>query len=313
MSCRTTETVLREVERLSASHAAWLERVHRVLLFGAAYDLSGGRLPEPVLAWAQGDEPVESRGRRVALARLRLARADMLAQAARLGRTSHGAGNISPADYSAFMAAVDRHGRRLRALEDLLRRALSETDPLTGVHNRRGMVRDLERERSRSQRTGQPCCVALADLDHFKAINDMFGHQAGDRVLEAAARFFRRRLRPYDLIYRFGGEEFLFCLPNTDLPTARKVLDRLRILMARVPVVLGDGRKVRLTVSIGVAEMMPEAACESAVARADAACYAAKRAGRNRVCVAAPGNGTGWLACVPESAGPAEPRRQAGG
>jgi diguanylate cyclase len=163
---------------------------------------------------------------------------------------------------------------------------MAETDPLTDVHNRLGMMRDLDREWQRSIRTGQPCCVALIDLDHFKCINDTHGHLAGDKVLSIAGRFFMRRLRPYDRVYRYGGEEFLFVLPNTDLAMAERVLNRLRSLMARVPVRLMDGCVLRVTASIGITEMSsPDDSPTVVLARADRAVYAAKNAGRNRVCV----------------------------
>ena len=107
-----------------------------------------------------------------------------------------------------------------------------------------------------------------------------------DQMLAAAARFFLRRLRPYDLVYRFGGEEFLFCLPHADLERARRVLDRLRVLMPRQQWRSPEGRRIPVTVSIGVAALGPKLPPETAIAFADEALYAAKAGGRNRICLA---------------------------
>jgi diguanylate cyclase (GGDEF)-like protein len=190
---------------------------------------------------------------------------------------------VPPEVYRAFMDAVDRYGREARRVEAHFRRCLVETDPLTGIHNRQGMMRDLRREWTRTLRTGRPCCVALADLDHFKVVNDTWGHAAGDRVLCAAARFFKRGLRPYDLLYRFGGEEFLFCLTDTDLDTAHNILDRLRGIMARLPVMLDCGTRITICCTIGVAQMSPAASVQETIAAADQALYRGKEHGRNRV------------------------------
>lgn len=283
------QAVLIALDRAAADHLAWLKRVHAALLFHDSRRPLPPELPCLINAWAQAPEvsPAVAEERSEALARLKLARHGMTQRAAALTDEASRGERPAPEDYEAFMAAVEQYGLALRAIETLLRQTLAETDPLTGVSNRLGMMRDLEREAQRAARTGQPCCIAILDLDHFKAINDTFGHPAGDRVLSVAARFFVRRLRPYDRVYRFGGEEFLFCLPDTELAMAERVLNRLRGLMARVSLPLGDGRYARVTASIGLAVLgRGPKALQTAIAQADAAVYAAKAAGRNRVCVA---------------------------
>jgi diguanylate cyclase len=277
-----TEEILRQLERAGVEHLSWLMRVHRTLMFperGRPIDTAASILPDLKLA-AGCDAHVlapmmHARSRMHEIARR------LLAQAAATGERP------DPEGYGAFMHAVEEYGREARRAEAHFRRALVETDPLTGVHNRQGMMRELEKEWMRAARTGQPSCIAIADLDYFKLVNDTYGHSAGDKVLCAAARFLKRRLRSYDMLYRFGGEEFLICLPDTDAMTARKVLDRLRSLMARVPVVLDDGRKLSITVSIGVAELLPGRGVEETIAAADRALYEAKDLGRNRVQLAA--------------------------
>jgi diguanylate cyclase (GGDEF)-like protein/PAS domain S-box-containing protein len=148
----------------------------------------------------------------------------------------------------------------------------ARTDELTGVANRRAWDHELPRELSRSARTGTPLSVAVLDLDHFKDYNDTYGHPAGDRLLRAAAAGWSARLRATDLLARYGGEEFAVVLPNCDAESAARVADDLRRA-------LPDGSSC----SIGVATWDGREAPGALVARADAALYRAKRAGRDRV------------------------------
>jgi diguanylate cyclase (GGDEF)-like protein len=146
------------------------------------------------------------------------------------------------------------------------------------------MANDLERERRRVLRSGHPCCVAIGDIDHFKKINDTHGHAVGDEVLAACAQRFLRNLRPYDMVYRYGGEEFLFCLPDSDVEQAMDVLERMRHALADTPIEATDRNKIAVAASFGVATMDKDTDSEETARRADAALYEAKRTGRNRVC-----------------------------
>ncbi|MDA8230706.1 MAG: diguanylate cyclase [Magnetospirillum sp.] len=283
MHTERSREILRILERAAADHLVWLMKVHGALMFPDKIEVPQTSL-DPLLSQLCG----ENCGKAELLQPLVAAQAQMQERAEVLlaGAAERG---VDPTAYQAFMAAVDSYAREARRIEAHFHRLLVETDPLTGVWNRQGMIRDLRREWARSLRTGHPACVALADLDHFKVVNDTYGHSAGDRVLCMAARFFQRRLRPYDMVYRYGGEEFLFCLPDIDCATARRVLDRLRALMARLPVVLEGGERVTITCSIGVAPLAPAPSVQAAIDAADRALYAAKAAGRNCVAVAPTG------------------------
>ncbi len=175
--------------------------------------------------------------------------------------------------------------RRIARLEDENRRLskLSSTDELTGYPNRRAVLERLQQEIARSVRYGTPLAVVLLDLDHFKQINDRYGHLVGDAVLRALARLLRRCRRDTDLIGRYGGEEFLMILPNTDRQggalLCRRVRDQLQANPVRVTRDL-----LRITASFGVAEL--GAGCgttEELLETADRNLYAAKAQGRNRV------------------------------
>lgn len=163
--------------------------------------------------------------------------------------------------------------------------SLTEIDELTGLFNRLAMERDLAREQAQARRTGAHFTVAMIDADHFKRVNDRFGHPFGDLVLESLAERFVASLRPRDSVYRFGGEEFLVILPATRLDAARVVLERLR-MQARARDIGDDEARITQTVSIGAVEVTAQDDLDAALERADAALYRAKQAGRDRIALA---------------------------
>ncbi len=271
-----TEDILAFLEKNKAQHVAWLTDVHASILFPRTTDMP----PEP-----PSIERPDGLGGGVEtllhLCHVMHRRARDLVEAVRVS------GKAGEHDYRAFMAQVCAYFHETGRLERQFWEVLVKTDPLTGVYNRQGMMNDLRREWERALRDGQPACIGLADLDHFKQVNDSFGHGAGDRVLCAAAQLFNQLLRPYDIMYRYGGEEFLFCLPNTDEWSAARVLGRLCHHLAHMPVLVeGPGGRVPITCSIGVARLAPGRSVQEALTVADAALYAAKCHGRNRVEIA---------------------------
>jgi diguanylate cyclase (GGDEF)-like protein len=160
-------------------------------------------------------------------------------------------------------------------IEELLRQ-----DALTGIANRRRLDEALDQEVKRAERYGSSLSAILADLDHFKQVNDGFGHLVGDTVLQGSARVLRENARTTDLVGRYGGEEFLLILPNTDLSAATAQAERLRRALESRPATF---RAEPVTASFGVASWMPGDGPQNLVAKADEALYLAKRKGRNRV------------------------------
>ncbi|MFC3606381.1 sensor domain-containing diguanylate cyclase [Stutzerimonas tarimensis] len=162
---------------------------------------------------------------------------------------------------------------------------LSRTDRLTGLSNRGHWEEELKRQYARHRRYGSMASLIMFDIDHFKRINDTYGHQAGDRVIQTLARITADSIRDADLAGRYGGEEFAVLLPDVSAPGARLLAERLR-KTAEATEVMHEGQSIRFTISIGVADLSePCASHEHLIQRADHALYASKHAGRNRITV----------------------------
>jgi diguanylate cyclase (GGDEF)-like protein len=163
---------------------------------------------------------------------------------------------------------------------------LASVDPLTGLYNRRQFETLARAELGRSQRYMRPCSFLMIDIDHFKRVNDTFGHEMGDWVLKTVASILATARRDADVVARFGGEEFVIMLPETTPEAAATVAERIRMMVSANSMAVGDA-KLSLTISAGVGEVRASSPSIEAVIRdADRALYEAKRTGRNRVCVA---------------------------
>jgi diguanylate cyclase (GGDEF)-like protein len=181
---------------------------------------------------------------------------------------------------------------------------VARTDPLTGLANRRDMIERIELERTRCLRSGRPFALVMADIDQFKSINDQHGHGVGDRVLIEVARRLRVRVRGQDTVARWGGEEFLLLLPDTDLAGAAALSEQLRATVAGSPCQV-DGLQIRLSLTLGVCQFRAGMSLDDCVQVADEALYAGKHAGRNRVVVGQARPGVGAAAADPDSDPPA--------
>lgn len=200
---------------------------------------------------------------------------------------------IHQLDYDNFSSSM----RRLRLQIETLRRELDQSlhnlDPLTSALNRLGMLTRLREQYELVKRGVQSCMIAMMDIDRFKTVNDSFGHAAGDVALVNLAGYVMNHMRPYDLLFRYGGEEFLLCAPNLDETTGLILVERLRMDISALPIRSPDGREFTITISIGVTALDAQSSVEKCVERADLAMYAAKAAGRNctRVWSASMGQG----------------------
>jgi diguanylate cyclase (GGDEF)-like protein/hemerythrin-like metal-binding protein len=163
----------------------------------------------------------------------------------------------------------------------------ADTDALTGVLNRMGFNEAMSRELARARRYGQALSVAIADIDHFKKVNDEFGHPVGDQVLVRTANLLKSCVRESDTVARWGGEEFVVIAPMTTEAGVASLAEKLRSIMSTTHL----GPKEPVTASFGVAELKPDDTVETLLHRADAALYQAKQSGRNRVCRSGHGEG----------------------
>ncbi|PSJ44781.1 GGDEF domain-containing protein [Zobellella endophytica] len=175
----------------------------------------------------------------------------------------------------------DRYQQNLLELNERLRQAALR-DPLTGLANRRLLMARLQEEQERQRRTGEVFSLAMLDVDHFKRINDAFGHDAGDQVLCRMAGAIERQLRRYDLCARWGGEEFLILLPATPLAQARQMAERVMTAVREISLADID-EAIALTASIGLVQWRPDEGIDGTIQRADSALIQAKRNGRDRL------------------------------
>ncbi|MGE0627919.1 MAG: PleD family two-component system response regulator [Hyphomicrobiaceae bacterium] len=196
---------------------------------------------------------------------------------------------VRPIDRNEMLARVKTQIRRKRHA-DFLRTRLEQsveqavTDALTGLHNRRYMESHIRTLMDEAVSTGRPLSLLVSDIDHFKRVNDSWGHDAGDNVIREFATRMRRNIRGIDLACRFGGEEFVIVMPDTDLDRARHVAERLRACIEAEPFKINDTTMISVTASVGLATLeQPDETPEAIFKRADNALYAAKREGRNRV------------------------------
>lgn len=196
---------------------------------------------------------------------------------------------VRPIDKNEMLARVRTQIKRKR-YSDQLRNKLEEsvemalTDSLTGLYNRRYMEGHLNTLVEEAVQRGKPLSILVSDIDYFKAVNDSHGHDAGDSVLKQFAARLKRNVRGIDLACRFGGEEFIVVMPDTDLSKAYLVAERLRQCIARQAFTLPDGQILDVTASMGVSALEGiDDTPEALIKRADQALYSAKKDGRNRV------------------------------
>jgi diguanylate cyclase (GGDEF)-like protein len=192
---------------------------------------------------------------------------------------------MAPPIYWLALRPLKREHEKRREVEQLAAdlSQLAVTDSLTHIMNRRGITNHLLDLMAHAERYGHPLSVAMADIDHFKRVNDTYGHEVGDSALALTASVLSETLRMPDKVGRYGGEEFLVILPHTSLAQAQKICERMREAVERWSFDNGRNEELKLTISFGVTQFRKSEDLEQLLSRADKALYEAKAAGRNRV------------------------------
>jgi diguanylate cyclase len=287
--------VLEQLEQARDAHARWHEGIVRAVVCRQPpdpHDVAGNSHHECSFGrWYYHVPPSELRDH-PAFAAMQAEHERLHRFAARMLRAAATAAPVPPDDFDHYMAARDNLVFELDSLLREIRGLLGSRDSLTGAHRRLDLLAELRELLELSRRGVQNCCIAFMDLDSFKAINDSHGHRVGDQVLAAAASFVMTQLRPFDKLYRYGGDEFLICMQGADLATGHAVVERIREGLGTLPLARADGRPVHVTASFGVAWLDQGLSVEESVDNADRALFAAKNAGRNRACCWDPGAAT---------------------
>jgi len=285
LSAEQMRAALRELDRASYNHGQWADAFHTTMISRMAPDERDidedahrkcrfGQWYYSSTNTALQDHP--------GFAEIGAEHERMHRAAAGLLRSSMDGAAISTKEYEDFVTARKRLDLEISTVRHEFENALSSLDPLTGTPGRVGMLTELRRQHGLAKRRLHSCVIAMMDLDHFKSVNDSYGHVVGDKVLAEIARHVATHLRSYDSIFRYGGEEFLICMPSTDLQTGRDIVDRLREGIASLAHEANGKTVFHVTASFGIAALDAGASVEQSIEQADKALYSAKMSGRNR-------------------------------
>ena len=278
---------LHELDQALADQARWYARINRQLICDetpAADDLAEDAHDRCLFSkWFKGAGQLHF-GKEPCYSAIDMVHESMHGIARHLLLQRKAGEAIAAADYDALVAVAARFRQLLRRLDLELTERLGAVDKLTGVWNRQAVHLRLAEETERVQRSGQSCSLCFIDLDRFGEVNERLGAKAGDLLIQAVVAFFKARLRGYDTLFRMGGEEFLICLPDTDLDAAALLINRLREELA-AQAFKSDGATEKLTASFGLVALEPIFFVDETLERVERAQMIASQQGGNQVCV----------------------------
>lgn len=278
------QAVLLQLDQAISNHAQWYDSITRTLICRLPYDRRDAAADAHRQCrfgqWYYDSAPDKLRTHPGFIA-IETEHKNMHHMAAKLLQMGASDTAITSLDFDNFANVVERLRLQIYTLKHELEDSLYNLDSLTGANNRIGMLTKLREQQDLVKRQVQSCCIVMMDIDHFKAVNDTYGHVAGDRVLAASARNVMEHLRPYDKLFRYGGEEFLLCLPNTNAADGGYVVERVRLGLETNRIDYGGAVLLQITMSFGVTLLDADVSVEQSIERADKAMYAAKIAGRN--------------------------------
>lgn len=282
------QDIIAQLDQAITSHAEWFDSLTRTLICHIPYEkkeVAGDAHRHCRLGqWYYSDVPAKLRKHPGFIA-LEEEHEAMHRLAGSLLLKAGSCESIPTEEFDQFAGSLGRLRLQIYTLKRELENELYNLDHLTGANSRIGMLTRLREQHELVKRQVEPCSVVMMDIDHFKQVNDNYGHAAGDKVLATAARFIMDHIRPYDKLFRYGGEEFLLCMQNTDEATAFDVIERLRAGLAEWPIDCGNGLVLRISMSFGLTQLATDVSVERSIEQADQAMYAAKAAGRNTTCI----------------------------
>lgn len=275
---------LRQLGKAITYHSNWLKEFHRALI--CDQPMNGDELQDDAHQkcrlgkWYYGDvdESIQALETFKEVGDLHHS---VHQQASRLLEIKYAGQAVSIQSYDEFINIAMLFRTALQDLQFNMVSQVCAVDHLTGVWNRYAMTYKLTQEHERITRTGQSCSIALLDFDHFKKINDQYGHIVGDNVLKTALEFFSSKIRKYDAIFRYGGEEFLFLLPATTTEEAQDLMERLRTGIKKLSIPTNNNASIHTRVSIGLTSLDQNITVADAIDMADSALLKAKADGRD--------------------------------
>jgi len=192
---------------------------------------------------------------------------------------------IPMTDYEQFTHELKRLRLEIETLKRELEDEIYNVDSLTGATSRVGMLTKLREQQELVKRKLESCVIVMMDIDKFKAVNDKYGHLVGDKALMTFAHHVMRHTRPFDRLFRYGGEEFLLCAPHTDIETAHKMIERIRVGLSEIDILCDGFPPFHITASFGMTVLDPDVPVSECIDRSDLATYAAKERGRNQTAI----------------------------
>lgn len=280
------QQILAQLDQALYNHQQWHNAIIRILICRLPcdkHDLSADAHKECRFGqWYYSDEPALKKiAENEGFIAIGKAHQQMHYQAASLLNTNSVGANITPLEFDHFANVLDQLRLEIVAFKNEIQNLLYNRDPLTGAINRVNILQNLREQQEIIRRQNKPCCLAMIDLDLFKKVNDQYGHQVGDKVLSTVAHHYINNIRSYDKIFRFGGEEFLICMPFTDINQGNIIIDDLRNYIASHPTEIEGYEPIYITVSGGITLLDEHSPVELSIEHADKALYQAKASGRN--------------------------------
>ncbi|MBM3553794.1 MAG: diguanylate cyclase [Alphaproteobacteria bacterium] len=278
-------TALNELRQRLFQHELWYENVNRTIICEQVPDerdlQEDANYRWPLGQWLHG-AGLESLGSHPSFSQIVAAHELMHRRAAVLLQTSSEHRPITLDDYELFLSALKQIRAQLVTIKHELEETLRDCDPLTGAGNYSAMLMALRERQALAPRS---TCLVMMDLDHFKEVNETYGHMLGDEFLVQYAEFVMSHLRPYDQLFRFGGEKFLYCAADADLEQGRAIAERLREGLLNRELFVKGYLPLTVTASFGLTPLDPCVPVEQSIERADQALHAAKVAGRDRIAI----------------------------